>query len=262
MAKCYFYNEDCLASMKRMQEKGFKVDLVLSSPPYNTGRPSNSKRSIENLESRYDIHLDDMTDEKYAKWITDIFNNFDKILNKNGVILWNVSYGNEKPNSMWVSLLSILQNTNFMIAEMIVWKKKSALPNNVSPNKLTRIIEPVFVICRKDEFNTFNANKQVKSVSKTGQKYYENIYNFIEAPNNDGSCELNKATYSSELCDKLLNIYAKKDSIVYDPFMGTGTTAIACEKYGNENMMCIGSELSEAQVEYSKKRLKNIINNG
>ena len=83
MAKCYFYNEDCLASMKRMQEKGFKVDLVLSSPPYNTGRPSNSKRSIENLESRYDIHLDDMTDEEYAKWITDIFNNFDKILNEN-----------------------------------------------------------------------------------------------------------------------------------------------------------------------------------
>ena len=168
MAKCYFYNEDCLASMKRMQEKGFKVDLVLSSPPYNTGRPSNSKRSIENLESRYDSHLDDMTDEQYAKWITDIFNNFDKILNKNGVILWNVSYGNEKPNSMWVSLLSILQNTNFMIAEMIVWKKKSALPNNVSPNKLTRIIEPVFVICREDEFKTFNANEQVKSVSKTG----------------------------------------------------------------------------------------------
>lgn len=33
MAKCYFYNEDCLASMKRMQEKGFKIDLVLSSPP-------------------------------------------------------------------------------------------------------------------------------------------------------------------------------------------------------------------------------------
>ena len=262
MAKCYFYNEDCLASMKRMQEKGFKVDLVLSSPPYNTGRPSNSKRSIENLESRYDSHLDDMTDEQYAKWITDIFNNFDKILNKNGVILWNVSYGNEKPNSMWVSLLSILQNTNFMIAEMIVWKKKSALPNNVSPNKLTRIIEPVFVICRKDEFNTFNANKQVKSVSKTGQKYYENIYNFIEAPNNDGSCNLNKATYSSDLCLQLLKIYAKKDAIVYDPFMGTGTTAIACEKYGNENMMCIGSELSEAQVEYSKKRLKNIINNG
>lgn len=262
MAKCYFYNEDCLASMKRMQEKGFKVDLVLSSPPYNTGRPSNSKRSIENLESRYDIHLDNMTDEEYAKWITDIFNNFDKILNENGVILWNVSYGNEKPNSMWLSLLSLLQNTNFMIADTIIWKKKTALPQNVSRRQLTRICEFVFVICRKNEFKTFNAYKQIKSISKTGQKYYENIYNFIEAPNNDGSCNLNKATYSSDLCVQLLNIYAKKDSIVYDPFMGTGTTAIACEKYGDDNMMCIGSELSEAQVEYSKNRLKELRNNG
>ena len=256
MAKCYFYNEDCLASMKRMQEKGFKVDLVLSSPPYNTGRPSNSKRSIENLESRYDIHLDDMTDEEYAKWITDIFNNFDKILNENGVILWNVSYGNEKPNSMWLSLLSLLQNTNFMIAEMIVWKKKSALPNNVSPNKLTRIIEPVFVICRKDEFNTFNANKQVKSVSKTGQKYYENIYNFIEAKNNDGANKLNKATYSSELCEQLLNIYAKPNSIVYDNFNGTGTTGVACIKLG---LNYIGSELSEEQCKFSIERLNDVL---
>ncbi len=257
MAKCYFYNEDCIVSMKRMQEKNFKVDMVLTSPPYNSGRPSNSKRSIENYESRYDIHLDNMTDEEYADWIVDIFNHFDKILNQNGVILWNISYGNEKPNSMWLSLLSILTKTNFMIAEMISWKKKSALPNNVSHNKLTRIIEPVFVICRKDEFKTFNANKQIKSVSSTGQKYYENIYNFIEAPNNDGSCNLNKATYSSDLCEKLLTIYAKNNYVIYDPFMGTGTTAVACQKFNpSDDMMCIGSELSEAQVKYSKERLE------
>ena len=41
MAKCYFYNEDCLASMKRMQEKGFIVDLVLSSTTYNNSRTNN-----------------------------------------------------------------------------------------------------------------------------------------------------------------------------------------------------------------------------
>lgn len=256
MAKCYFYNEDCLQSMKRMQEKGFKVDLLLSSPPYNSGRKSNSKRSLENYEARYDIYLDDMTDEEYCNWTISLFNNFDKILNENGVVLWNVSYGNEAPNCIWLSLLSILEKTNFMIADVIVWKKKSCLPNNVSSHLLSRICEFIFVICRKDEYKTYNANKEIKSISKTGQKYYENIYNFIEAANNDGSCKLNKATYSSELCEKLLKIYAKRDCIVYDPFMGTGTTAIACEKYGNDNMMCIGSEISEQQVEYSKERLE------
>lgn len=244
-----------MATMKTMQQENRKVDIILSSPPYNSGRPTNSKRSFDNYESRYDIHLDDMTDEEYGDWIASLFNEFDKILSKDGVILWNVSYGNEKPNSMWLSLLSLLQKTNFMIAEMIVWKKRAALPNNVSRNKLTRIVEPVFVLCRKDEYKTYNANKQVKSHSRTGQAYYENTYNFIEAPNNDGPCSLNKATYSSDLCVQLLSIYAKKDSSVYDPFMGTGTTAIACEMYGDENMVCIGSELSEAQTEYSKERL-------
>ena len=79
---------------------------------------------------------------------------------------------------------------------------------------------------------------QIKKITKQnnkGQNYYENVYNFIEAPNNDGSCNLNKATYSSELCEKLLNIYANQDSIVYDPFMGTGTTAIACAKFNDKN---------------------------
>ena len=60
------------------------------------------------------------------------------------------------------------------------------------------------------------------------------MYNFIEAPNNDGPCKLNKATYSSDLCVKLLYMYGQADYKVYDPFMGSGTTAIACEKWGND----------------------------
>ena len=256
MAKCYFYNENCYDTIQRMIAKSFKVDLILSSPPYNSGRKSNSKRSLENYEARYDVYLDDMTDDEYGKWLANLFLEFDKILIPNGVILWNISYGNETPMSFWKFIEHLHNDTPFMIAEWIPWKKKCALPNNVSHNKLTRITEPVFVICRKDEYKTFNAYKKLSSVSKTGQKYYENVYAFIEAANNDGSCKLNKATYSSDLCLQLLRIYAKEDSIIYDPFMGTGTTAVACDIFNpNTNMMCIGSELSEAQVEYSKQRL-------
>ena len=142
-----------------------------------------------------------------------------------------------------------------MIAEQIIWKKKSALPNNVSPNKLTRICEPVFVFCRKNEYKTYAANKKVKSIRKdTGQKYYENIFNFIEAANNDGPNKLNKATFSTDLCKQLLSIYSKEGDTVYDSFMGTGTTAVACKEM---NINCIGSELSEAQYNYSLERLNN-----
>lgn len=262
MAKVYFYNEDCIQNMNRMAEKGFKIDIVLTSPPYATSRSTvKTQKAIDTYNSRYDICLDNMTDEQYCDWSVDIFNHFDQILNKNGVILYNISYGSENPNVMWLALGDILRKTNFMIADTIIWKKNTALPNNTG-NKLTRITEFVFVICRKSEYKTFNINKKVKSIRKdTGQKYYENIYNFIEAPNNDGSCKLNKATYSSDLCLQLLNIYATENSIVYDPFMGTGTTGVACEKFCKEDtMMCIGTELSADQVQYSKDRLEKYRN--
>lgn len=260
MAKVYFYNEDCLQSMKRMAEKNFKIDLVLTSPPYATSRSTvKTEKAIETYNRRYDICLDNMTDEEYCNWTVDIFDHLDKVLSKNGVVLYNISYGSENPSVMWLAISDIIRRTNFMIADCIIWKKKSALPNNVG-NKLTRITEFVFVICRKNEFKTFNINKKIKSVREdTGQKYYENTYNFIEAKNNDGTCKLNKATYSSDLCLQLLDIYATPNTIVFDPFMGSGTTGVACEKFCQEDtMMCIGCELSADQIAFSKERLAKV----
>ena len=48
-------------------------------------------------------------------------------------------------------------------------------------------------------------------------------------------------------------MYGKDNFVIYDSFMGTGTTAIGAIK---ENMRYIGSELSEAQVEYARKRIE------
>lgn len=260
MAKVNFRNEDCFDTMEHMRENGEKVGIILTSPPYATSRSNvRTKKALETYNSRYDICLDNMDEDQYVDWTIGLFNMFDEILEKNGVILYNISYGSENPNAMWRIPGAIIEDTNFMIADCIVWKKKCALPNNVSHNKLTRITEFIYVICRKSEFKTFNANKNITKVGKNGQKYYENVFNFVEAPNNDGPCELNKATYSSDLCLFLLNIYAKEDSVVYDPFMGTGTTAVACHMFNkSDNMVCIGSELSEKQVHYSWDRVKKL----
>lgn len=257
MAKCFFYNEDCFETMKRMQANKYVNDIILTSPPYATSRSKvKTQKAIDTFNRRYDICLDDMDEDIYAQWTAKLFGEFDKVLSENGVILYNISYGSESPNVMWLAIGELLKETNFMVADTIVWKKKSALPNNVSTNKLTRITEFVFVICRKEEYKTFRANKKVTKIGSNGQKYYENVFNYIEAPNNDGPCKLNKATYSSDLCLQLLSIYATNDSKVYDPFMGTGTTAIACDMFNEgTEMVCTGSELSEAQVEFSKKRL-------
>ena len=256
-----FYNEDCRKTIERLKSNNQKVDIILTSPPYNTNKKaSKNSKNIERREYvRYDSYIDNISNEEYIKFSKDLFNSFEYILSDNGVILYNLSYGAENTECLFLTISEILLETDFTLADVIVWKKLNAFPNNCSPNKLTRITEFVFVFCRKSEFLTFYTNKKVVSVRKNGQKMYGNYFNFIEAPNNDGGCELNKATYSSELCEKLLNFYAKPSATVYDPFMGTGTTAIACEKMG---LSCIGSELSKDQVEYSKERLANFrINN-
>lgn len=111
----------------------------------------------------------------------------------------------------------------------------------------------VYVFCRKSEVDTFHANKKPKSVSRVGQTFYENIFNFIEARNNDGTCPFNKATFSTDLCSQLIDIYCPENGTVYDPFMGSGTTAIACIRKGRKYL---GSEISEKQVEWAENRIR------
>ena len=255
------YNEDCFDTMGRMPSK--YADIILTSPFYNTNKKQGNGRNLNNTSPngytylRYDTHIDNMTDTEYCDFTEQLFLNFNIILKENGVVLYNLSYGNNNREGMFKAIYRILTTTPFTIADMICWKKKSALPNNCSPNKLTRIWETIFVFCRKSEINSFHCNKKIISVRKTGQKSYSNIFNYIEARNNNEPCPYNKATYSTDLCDKLLDIYAPENAIVYDPFMGTGTTAVSCK---NKNLSYIGSEISENQCEWAYERLNKISN--
>ena len=242
------HNEDCLLTMQKMDKKS--IDLVLTSPPYNTSR---SVSKTDPYSFRYDNYKDSMTNDDYISFICDVFNGYDAVLKCNGVVLFNISYSSENTSLIWDVISNIQKNTEFVVADCIVWKKQNAIPNNVSPNKTTRICEFVFVFCRKNEFSTFFMNKGIDSVSKKGQNIYKNVFNFIEAPNNDCSTHINKATFSTIFVRKLLLLYAKKGSIIYDSFMGTGTTAVGAVK---EGMYYIGSELSKEQCEYAENRIQ------
>lgn len=237
------YNEDCIDFMDNMAESGLKIDIVLTSPPYNIG--------IHQFD--YDVYKDKMDSREYSEFIICVLNKIEKILSANGVILWNSSFGRNNISDYFNLVSRITKDTSLDIADRIIWKKKSAYPDNLSSNGLTRIVEDVFVFCRKSEIKTYRCNKKVLSIRKTGQKVYTSIFNFIEAANNDGGGErLNHAQYSSELCRKLLSIYARKEDVVFDPFSGTGTTELACKQMG---LSYIGCELSAAQVEYARKRV-------
>ena len=245
----HIYNEDCFQTMCRMIENNIKVDTILCSPPYNM---THRKGGFADT-GRYDVYEDWKTEEDYLKWTVDLFNKFDLILNKQRSIIYNFSYSIENPSLPYKLVTEIVKNTSFDLVDTIIWKKKCGLPFPANGKRLSRNWEYVFVFVRKDEVNTYENNRRVKSVSeKTKQKYYEAIYNFVEAKNNDGKCPYNQATYSTELCDKLLDIYTQDNWIVYDPFMGSGTTAVSCNK---RNLNYIGSEISSQQVEYANQRI-------
>lgn len=253
------YNEDCMATMKRMDANS--IDIVLTSPPYNTGiHGKSSKRALGEYEMRYDVYVD-LPAQHYIDWVVSLFNEFDRILKKDGVVLWNLSYGTNRrsealqADTMIRSVSAIVEKSPFAMGDMIVWKKSNALPNNVSPNSLTRICEYIFVFVRKKEIKTYKANKKIIAKRHTGQVSYGNIYNFIEAKNSDESCPYNKAVFSSDLVCKLLEIYAYGPNLtVYDPFMGSGTTAVGCERM-LKGLKWIGSELSTAQCEWATNRI-------
>ena len=246
----HIYNENCFETMKKMAENNIKVDVILTSPPYNMSK----KRKGGFADSgRYDLYKDNLEEEDYLKWTVDLFNKFDLILNKQRSIIYNFSYSIENPSLPYKLVTEIVKNTSFDLVDTIIWKKKCGLPFPANGKRLSRNWEYVFVFVRKDEVNTYENNRRVKSVSeKTKQKYYEAIYNFVDAKNNDGKCPYNQATYSTELCDKLLDIYTQDNWIVYDPFMGSGTTAVSCKK---RNLNYIGSEISSQQVEYANQRI-------
>ena len=250
------YNEDCFDTMGRMDDRS--INLILTSPPYNMTKRKGGYADT----GRYDVYKDWKTEGEYVDFTVNLFNEFDRILVDNGVVLYNFGYSIENPSLPYKLVAEIVGKTNWEIVDTICWKKSSGLPFPANKCRLSRIWEFVFVFAKKGMINDYFVDKGVASVSeKTKQTYYNVYYNFIEARNNDEKTnKLNQATFSSELVVKLLNLYAGSENfIVYDPFMGTGTTAVGC-LISEKKPMYVGSEISEEQVKYSIERIKKFEN--
>ena len=98
------YNEDCLRTMEKMDGV---VNMIMTSPPYNTSRKGSSIDAAD-ANVRYDDFNDCRTDEEYINWTVDVFNGFDKVLAQNGVVLYNISYSAENTQLMWLTISWIM----------------------------------------------------------------------------------------------------------------------------------------------------------
>lgn len=58
MTKVQFRNEDCFKTMQKFIDNGKTVDVILTSPPYNTARNVKTQKAIDIHNNRYDSYND------------------------------------------------------------------------------------------------------------------------------------------------------------------------------------------------------------
>lgn len=237
------YCGDTVETMKKIKDKS--INLILTSPPYLASlRKDNHK-----YPGAKDLIKDNQPVKEYISWLIDVFKEYERILTDDGVIVFNYSYTTFNPSLPYLLINEVFENTSLEIYDTAAWKKKSCVPLSGHPNRLTRIVEMVYIFAKTPNFTT---NKIVSSLSKTGQKYFNTYYNFIEAKNNDGKVEGHEATFSTEFANYFIDLYSKPNDIVLDNFSGTGTTPYASSKMGRQY---IGIDLVEDYCEYAKERL-------
>ena len=107
--------------------------------------------------------------------------------------------------------------------ELICWKKTQVTPTS---GRLIRIWEPIFVLNFGNE--------------PFLDKRREGVYNFWDISNSNSQTDEHKACYPVELVTKGINLASEENDILFDPFLGSGTSLIACEK---TKRFCYGVEI-------------------
>jgi len=187
---------------------GQKADLTFTSPPYNANTKAGdgdiftSKKTKKLYAEGYSDNLESQSYIDFTKSVLEIC-----FIVTDGFIFWNVSYN---ANSRFEYIAQINNRLEFLI-EQICWKKTSTIPFKGS---LMRDWEPIYL---------FSTNK-----NSLGLK--EVVSNHWAISNTNSQTENHKACFPVELPKKGIELIQKKSGIVFEPFGGSGTTLIACEK--------------------------------
>lgn len=203
------------ATVKRLMD-GKTADITFTSPPYNagkfqvTGKAAAGKKMPRN--TKYVTTTDDMTGEEYEQFLGKVLKCF---LDYSESVLLNLGMLEDGKRAI-VRLLNNFVN-NFK--DTIYWRKSSSTPH-IQPGIMTCLVEPIFC------FGNHNT-RQFKSATFKG-----NFGNIIEGANASGNefAKIHAATFPVYLPETVLENFTPAFGSVIDPFGGTGTTLIACEK--------------------------------
>lgn len=262
------YVQDTLKFMEKWDGK--KVDVIVTSPPYN-------------INKKYSKYKDNKEREEYLKWMGDVAKKSLDILSDDGSFFLNIV---GKPTDPWLAIDVAREfGKSYELQNTIHWVKSIAL-NKKEKGKTTKALNGDFAVGHFKPLNSdvyFNqCHEYIFHFTKTGRvkldklaigvpyAHKSNLSRwkdkkdkrdrgnawFLPYENKQGAFIPIKhpAEFPEKLpylCIKVTGI--KNDTLVYDPFMGLGATALACIRLG---VNYIGTEIDEAYTSIANDRIK------
>lgn len=225
-------NSESLSLMKEMKVNS--IDAIITDPPYNISRDNNfttmGRAGIDFGEWDKDFDL--------TSWIKVA----EPLLKKGG----NIVIFNDWKNM--TNITQSLEDNGFEVKDLIRWKKTNAMPRNRDRRFITDYEVAVWGVKKggKWTFNRLSDTYEIPEIIGGLTPKSEKV---------DGGHPTQKPVYVMRwLIERLTN----KGDVVLDPFMGCGTTGVACKELNRE---FIGIELDEKYYNIAYKRINNTYKN-
>lgn len=225
---------DAVAVMQQMPDKC--VGLVMTSPPYNlknsTGNGMKDGRGGKwanaALQNGYSDHADNMPHDDYVRWQRACLSEMFRVIADDGAIFYN---------HKWRVQDGLLQDrqdivAGFPVRQIIIWRRKGGI--NFNHGYFLPTYEVIYLI----------AKPQFQLAPKANA--YGDVWEFTQEMNNR-----HPAPFPVALAERVIR--STTADIVLDPFMGSGTTAIAARDLGRKY---VGIELSSEYCAIAEERTR------
>jgi len=240
------YNNDFLKV--NLQDIKEKVNLIITSPPYNVG--------IE-----YGNFNDNREYENYLNFTRNWLSKTLDLLADDGRLCLNVPLDKNKNGlrPVYADIVKIAQEVGFKYQSTIIWNEQNISRRTAWGSWLSAsapyVIAPVetIILLYKNSWKRLNKGKS----TITREEFIEwtnGLWNFSgESKKRIG----HPAPFPIELPKRCIRMFSYENDIVLDPFLGSGTTLIAAYK---ENRIGIGVEIDKSYVNLAINRIEKVIN--
>lgn len=237
-----FINTVILGSAENMKElPNNSIHLMITSPPYN-------------VTKEYD---NDLSLREYLQLLKNSFTETYRVLINGGRACINVANLGRKPYIPLSDYISrIMIEIGFNMRGEIIWNKAaSASPSTAwgswqsAANPILRDIHEYILVFSKGDYRRVKGTKADTITREQFMEWTKSIWTMnAESAKKIG----HPAPFPEELPYRLIQLYSFTDDIILDPFMGSGTTAIAALK---SNRKYVGYEINKEYIKLVEKRI-------